>query len=70
MFSDRLEKYRWIESNRESKLLVYFTGDRLGMEAQIASDILDYFSEHLDKIGKVEKISLLLYTQGGDTMAA
>lgn len=70
MFSDRLEKYQWIESNRKSKLLIYFTGDRLGMEAQISSDILDYFSEHLDKIGKVEKISLMLYTQGGDTMAA
>ncbi len=70
MLSDRLEKYKWIESNRKSKLLVYFTGDRLGMQTQIASDILDYFSEHLDKIGEVEKISLLLYTQGGDTMAA
>lgn len=70
MFSDRLEKYRWIESDRKSKLLVYFTGDRLGMETQISSDVLDYFSEHLDAIGKVEKISLFLYTRGGDTMAA
>jgi hypothetical protein len=40
------------------------------METQIAPDVLEYFSEQLDKIGKVEKISLFLYTRGGDTMAA
>lgn len=70
MFKDRLENYRWLEENRNSKLLVYFTGDRKGMETQISTDVLEYFSEHLDKIGKVQKISLLLYTRGGDTMAA
>jgi hypothetical protein len=70
MFKDRLENYNWIEENRQSRLIVYFTGDRQGMETQIAQDVLEYFSEQLDKIGKVEKISLMLYTRGGDTMAA
>ncbi|MCG8318098.1 MAG: hypothetical protein MI921_01235 [Cytophagales bacterium] len=70
MFIDRLENYKWLETNRKSKILVYFTGDRPGMETQIATDILEYFSDHLDKIGKVDKISLILYTRGGDTMAA
>jgi hypothetical protein len=70
MYKDRIENYKWIEKNRETKLLVYFTGDRQGMETQIAPDVLEYFSEHLDKMGKVKKISLLLYTRGGDTMAA
>jgi len=70
MFIDRIDNYKWIEENRNSKLLVYFTGDRPGMETQIMTDVLEYFSEHLDKIGKVDKISLLLYTRGGDTMAA
>lgn len=70
MFAERLENYRWIENNRNSKILVYVTGDRRGMETQIATDVLEYFSDHLDKIGKVDKISLFLYTQGGDTMAA
>lgn len=70
MFADRLENYKWIETNRNSKLLVYFTGDRPGMETQIAPDILEYFSEQLDKINKVNKITLFLYTRGGDTMAA
>lgn len=67
---NRLENYQWLESRRNSKLLVYFTGDRPGMETQIASDALEYFANHLDMIGKVDKISLLLYTRGGDTMAA
>jgi len=70
MFKERIDNYKWIEQNRNSKLLVYFTGDRRGMETQIAVDVLEYFSEHLDKIGRVNKISLLLYTRGGDTMAA
>ncbi len=70
MFSDRLDNYRWLEQNRDTKLLVYVTGDRRGMETQISPEILDYFSDHLDEIGKVEKISLYLYTRGGDTMAA
>lgn len=70
MYKDRLENYKWLEENRSSKLIVYFTGDRPGMETQIAPDVLEYFSEQLDKIGKVDKISLMLYTRGGDTMAA
>jgi hypothetical protein len=70
MYKERVEYYKWIEDNRKSKLLVYFTGDRQGMETQIAADVLEYFSEHLDKIGKANKISLLLYTRGGDTMVA
>ena len=70
MFKQREENYKWIEENRGSKLLVYFTGDRQGMETQIAQDALEYLAEQLDKIGKVEKISLMLYTRGGDTMTA
>ncbi len=70
MFSERVDNYRWLEADRKSKILVYVTGDRQGMETQISSDALEYFSDHLDKIGKVEKISLVLYTRGGDTMAA
>ncbi|SMG51758.1 Serine dehydrogenase proteinase [Marivirga sericea] len=70
MMENRKDLYRWLEEKRKSKLLVYFTGDRRGMESQIATDVLEYFSEQLDKIGKVDKISLFLYTRGGDTMAA
>lgn len=70
MLKERIDYYNWLEQNRNSKLIVYFTGDRRGMETQISTDVLEYFSEQLDRIGKVNKISLFLYTRGGDTMAA
>jgi len=70
MFKDRLKDYQWLEKDRNSKILIYITGDRPGMQTQIVNDVLDYFSEHLDKIGRVEKISLFLYTRGGETMTA
>jgi hypothetical protein len=70
MFKDRIEFYREIEKRRESKLLVYVTGDRPGFETQIHPEILDYFIDHLDRIGKPNKISLLLYTRGGNTLGA
>lgn len=59
-----------IEGERNSKLIAYVTGDRPGMGAQIGADTPDIFLEHLDVIGKVDKISLIIYTCGGDTLAA
>ncbi len=70
MFKERLEFYKELEQRRNSKLLVYVTSDRPNLGTQIASDILSPFTEHLDKIGDVDKISLLLYTRGGNTLAA
>lgn len=70
MYAERLDNYKLIEEKRNSKVIVYVTGDRRGMETQISTDVLEFFSEQLDRIGKVEKISLFLYTRGGDTMAA
>lgn len=70
MRQDRLELYRQLEQQRNSKLIVYVTGTRHGLETQIANDVLPKFSEHLDKIGDTEKISLYLYTNGGDTLTA
>ena len=60
MFKDRITLYQEIEKRRESKLLVYVTGDRPGFETQIHPEILDYFIDHLDKIGKPKKISFIL----------
>lgn len=47
--------YQEIEKNRNSKVLAYVTGDRVNMEAQIASDVVDIFGKHLEKIGKTKK---------------
>ena len=70
MIQDRLDLYKQLEDKRNSKLIVYFTSTRQGLETQIANDILPLFTEHLDKIGDTEKISLLLYTNGGNTLTA
>lgn len=58
-----------IERERNSKLIVYVTGDKAGWETQIANDATDYITEHLDAIGVVPKISLFLFTNGGNTLA-
>lgn len=50
-------------------MIVYVTGDRPGMETQIHPEVLDYFSRHLDTFGLPQKISLLLYSRGGSTLA-
>lgn len=70
MYQDRIEFYKKIEEKRNSKLLVYITGDRRGLETQIHPEVLDFFVRHLDAIGTVPKISLYLYTTGGQTLAA
>ena len=69
-YSERISIYREIEAARQSKVLVYVTGDRTGLETAMASDVVDFFVHHLDKIGVVDKISLILYTRGGDTLSA
>lgn len=69
MYADRLSNYRTLEQNRGSKLLVYITGDRPGMETQIHQEVLDYFSNHLDTFSLPQKISLFLYSRGGNTLA-
>lgn len=70
MYEDRQQFYKKIELERNSKVIAYVTGDRPGMEAQIGADTPDLFLEHLDAIGRVNKISLILYTCGGNTLAA
>lgn len=70
MKNNRLQLYKEIEAERKSKLLVFITGDRPNLETQISSEMQDYFVNHLDKFDLPEKITLFLYTRGGDTMAA
>ena len=70
MRKDRIDLYQQLEDARDSKLLVYITSTRGVLGTQIANDILPKFTEHLDKIGDTQKITLYLYTNGGDTLAA
>ncbi|MEC4590700.1 hypothetical protein VPG91_06855 [Nitrospirillum amazonense] len=69
-YKERKKIYRDLEKIRETKVLVYVTGDRKGMETQISPEIIDILVDHLDKIGVTQKISLILHTNGGSTSAA
>ena len=69
MYTDRKVLISELENARDSKVLLYVTGDRPGWETQISAEAFDPFVDHLDTIGVVERISLVLYTRGGDTLA-
>jgi hypothetical protein len=69
MYADRKAFYQRIESDRNSKVLAYVTGDRPGLETQIHHDVLDPIADHLDTFGLPDKISLVLYSRGGSTLA-
>jgi len=66
MYEDRIKYYTKFEEKTESTILVYFMGDRPDYETQMGQDVYDLFVDHLEAIGKVEKISLFLYSRGGD----
>jgi hypothetical protein len=70
MYKDRIGLIRTLEALRQSRVLLYVTGDRPGgLETQIHSEVLDYFVDHLDTFGLPTKISLFLYSRGGETLA-
>ena len=53
----------------KSRVLCYVTGDRQNLGIQIAQDVIDHFVQHLDVIGVTKKISLVIYSRGGDLLA-
>ena len=67
---ERQQLLRQIEKERRSNAILYVTGDRQGLETQIGQDIIDLFVDHLDALGPVNKISLILHTSGGNTSSA
>lgn len=68
MYEHRKELYSEIEKFTDSKVICYVTGDRPNSEIQIGNDVLDHFVAHLHKIGISKKISLILYSRGGNTL--
>lgn len=65
----RAEILKRISINENSKVISYVTGDRPGLGLPISSDHLPLFPRHINALGKPHKITLLLYTRGGDTNA-
>ena len=70
MREDRIHNYQQIETLRNSKLIIFCTSDRSGLETIIAPDVISPLTNHLDAIGDVAKITLFIYTRGGSTLAA
>jgi hypothetical protein len=69
-YDRRQEIYKKIEKDRKSRVIAYVTGDRPGMQAQINNDAVDLMGDQLDAVFPAKKISLILHTLGGNTMAA
>jgi len=69
-YAERQKHYAKIEKERKTTVITFVTSDRQGMETAIAQDCIDLFVDLLDKLGPVPKISLILHTNGGSTLAA
>lgn len=65
----RIELIKKIEKERGTRVLVYITGDRKGLETRIAMDVFPMFHELLMRMGKQKKIDLYLYSTGGLVIA-
>ena len=72
MFAERKAYYRDLGRLRDSQVILYFLGDRKGgLGTQMHAEVLDRFVRHLDALPDYNgKISLVLYSRGGDTLAA
>jgi len=68
--AQRLALLRSLEKKRKSKVIAYLAGDRPGMETKVASDVHPLFYDHLNAIGRQDRIDLFLYTTGGVTNSA
>jgi hypothetical protein len=70
MFAERTAHYTALEKIYDCKIISYVTGDRRGLELQIAPEVRDFFVQHLDAINHHPRIALYLHTLGGSTLAA
>lgn len=59
-----------LEAVRNSRVICYLTSDRPNADATIQKDVIPLLFDHLRRIGTVERLDLLLFTTGGDTLAA
>jgi len=74
MFDNRKILMKEMEGNFGFKPILYVTGDRpsppnLQLQSQIQEDVLPVFLDHLDTLGKVKHIGLIIYSRGGNITA-
>lgn len=63
------ELIKKLEKERGSRVITYITGDRQPFATKMAGDVIPLLNGQLGQIGKVKKISLFLYTNGGDMLS-
>jgi Serine dehydrogenase proteinase len=66
----RKDLIRQIETKRGSRLLCCLTSDREGSPGMISKDFLYRFFLHIRPMRDLEKLDVLFFTLGGDTLAA
>jgi hypothetical protein len=63
-----------LEKERKTRVVCYLTSDRPNAVAQVAKDVLPLFANHLLDLKKrkdwTDRIDILIFTTGGDTLAA
>jgi len=69
MYDQRRLLYQKIEKFTKSSVISFVLGDRQNLEIQIAADALEHFVDHLDAMPKTERISLIIHSRGGNTLA-
>lgn len=69
-YAARKKLFKEIETARNSRVLLYVTGNRPGMETKVSPEVVDLFVGHLDALWPAKKLSLILHTNGGNTAAA
>jgi hypothetical protein len=58
-----------IQAERNSVVVCYLTSDRENANALISKDVLPLFYELLRRAPKAERVDVVMFTQGGDTLA-
>ena len=69
-FEDRKAIYEEIGKARHSHVIAFITSDRMDMQTQIAQDCVEPFVDLLELVGVTERVSLILHTDGGQTLVA
>lgn len=69
-YRTRKKQYAELARVRGSSVLAYVTGDRPGLETSIQDDVIPLFGDLLDRYDGAKRISLYLYTRGGNTLTA
>ena len=57
-----------LEARDGVRVFSLFLGDRPGLETRLASDAVSIVHQHLMEIGRADRLGVVLYTRGGDTM--